>query len=91
MFGHLGDGNVHVNVLANNGGAPSEQVDAAVLEYVAKLGGSISAEHGIGTAKKNFLHLNRTTAEISAFRSIKHALDPHQVLNPHVLLPQEDS
>jgi len=91
MFGHLADGNVHVNVLGNNEGAPSDRVDAAVLEYVAKLGGSISAEHGIGTAKKNFLHLNRTTAEISAFRSIKHALDPHQVLNPHVLLPQEDS
>ena len=91
MFGHLGDGNVHVNVLGNAGDEPPEAVDAAVLEYAAKLGGSISAEHGIGTAKKEFLHLNRTSAEIFAFRSIKHALDPRQILNPHVLLPSEDS
>ena len=91
MFGHLGDGNVHVNVLGSGGNEPPEAVDAAVLEYAAKLGGSISAEHGIGTAKKEFLHLNRTSAELFAFRSIKHALDPRQILNPHVLLPSEDS
>ena len=91
MFGHLGDGNVHVNVMGKDGEEPSESVDRVVLEYVAKLGGSISAEHGIGTAKKDFLHLNRTRAEISAFRSIKRALDPGCILNPHALLPSEDS
>jgi FAD/FMN-containing dehydrogenase len=77
--------------LGSGGNEPPEAVDAAVLEYAAKLGGSISAEHGIGTAKKEFLHLNRTSAELSAFRSIKHALDPRQILNPHVLLPSEDA
>ncbi|MEC9316280.1 MAG: FAD-binding oxidoreductase [Actinomycetota bacterium] len=91
MFGHLGDGNVHVNVLGKDGSEPSELVDEAVLEYVAKLGGSISAEHGVGSAKRDLLHLNRSHTEISAFRLIKHALDPHRVLNPHVLLPKEDS
>lgn len=87
LFGHLGDGNVHVNVLGPGGAEPSEDVDDAVLRYVAKLGGSISAEHGIGTAKLSQLHLNRTEAELAAFGAIKRALDPAGLLNPNVLLP----
>jgi FAD/FMN-containing dehydrogenase len=85
LFGHVGDGNVHVNVT----GVPPDDplVDEQVLVYVASLGGSISAEHGIGTAKRPWLHLNRSEAEISTFRSIKAALDPRGVLNPNVLLP----
>jgi len=58
-----------------------------VLGLVAELGGSISAEHGIGTAKKQWLHLNRSAAEIAAMRAIKRALDPAGILNPNVLLP----
>jgi len=91
MFGHLGDGNVHVNILGANGNEPDEGVDDAVLNYVAELGGSISAEHGIGTAKRKFLHLNRTEAELAAFRAIKRGLDPRGILNPNVLLPPEYS
>jgi FAD/FMN-containing dehydrogenase len=87
LFGHLGDGNVHVNVLGPSGAEPSEDVDDAVLRYVAELGGSISAEHGIGTAKLPQLHLNRTEAELAAFGAIKRALDPAGLLNPNVLLP----
>ncbi len=88
LFGHLGDGNVHVNVLGPHGREPSDAVDDAVLRYVAGLGGSISAEHGIGTAKLSHLHLSRTPQELAAFRAIKQALDPQGVLNPNVLLPQ---
>ena len=84
LFGHVGDGNVHVNVV---GGDVPEAVDEAVLALVAASGGSISAEHGIGTAKKAFLGLSRSAAEVEAFRSIKAALDPAGVLNPNVLLP----
>jgi FAD/FMN-containing dehydrogenase len=85
LFGHVGDGNIHVNV---TGVAPDdERVDAAVLGLVADLGGSISAEHGIGTAKRAFLHLSRSPSEIDAFRAVKRALDPEGILNPHVLLP----
>ncbi len=85
LFGHVGDGNIHVNV---TGPAPDDdRVDDGVLRLVAELGGSISAEHGIGTAKLAWLHLARSAAEITAFRSIKAALDPDGVLNPHVLLP----
>jgi FAD/FMN-containing dehydrogenase len=94
IFGHLGDGNLHVNITGLLPPEPSvadlaraERVEGAVLEAVVAAGGSISAEHGIGTAKVRYLHLCRTPAEIAAFQRIKAALDPHGVLNPHVLLP----
>ena len=64
-----------------------ERVDDAVLMLVAGFGGSISAEHGIGVAKTRWLGLNRSEAEIAAFRAIKAALDPDGLLNPRVLLP----
>lgn len=84
LFGHVADGNLHVNVV----GPPpdDETVDEAVLRLVAAAGGSISAEHGIGTAKRRWLHLSRTPAEIAAFRALKQALDPAGILNPGVLL-----
>jgi len=82
LFGHLGDGNVHVNVL----GAEGDGVDAAVLELVAECGGTISAEHGVGVAKARWLSLTRSDAEIAAMRAVKHALDPHGILNPGAVL-----
>ncbi|MDA8358635.1 MAG: FAD-binding oxidoreductase [Actinomycetota bacterium] len=86
LWGHVGDGNVHVNI---TGVAPDDdRPDDAVLRVVADLGGSISAEHGIGTAKRRWLHLNRSAEEMAAFASIKRALDPAGILNPHVLLPE---
>jgi FAD/FMN-containing dehydrogenase len=85
LFGHVGDGNIHVNV---TGLAPDDdRVDDAVLRLVASLGGSISAEHGIGAAKKRWLHLNRSPAEIAAFAAIKRGLDPKGILNPNALIP----
>ena len=85
LFGHLGDGNVHVNV---TGAAPDDDgVDEAVLRLVAGLGGSVGAEHGIGTAKRAWLSLSRSPAELDAFRALKRALDPSGILNPNVLLP----
>jgi FAD/FMN-containing dehydrogenase len=85
LFGHAADGNVHVNVTGLH--PDDDRVDAAVFELVAEAGGSISAEHGIGTAKRRWLHLNRSQAEIAAFRALKSALDPAGILNPAVLLP----
>jgi FAD/FMN-containing dehydrogenase len=84
LFGHALDGNLHVNV---TGLAPDdERVEELVFPLVVSLGGSISAEHGIGTAKKRWLHLARTQTEIEVFRAIKLALDPAGILNPNVLL-----
>jgi FAD/FMN-containing dehydrogenase len=84
MFGHAGDGNVHVNV---TGPLDADAVTAAVFELVAQLRGSISAEHGIGTAKRQYLTLVRSPEEIAVYRALKRALDPNAILNPHVLLP----
>jgi FAD/FMN-containing dehydrogenase len=84
LFGHLGDGNVHVNVL----GVPpaDERVDEAVLRLAAVYGGTISAEHGVGIAKAPWLHLTRSDGELRAMRAIKDALDPEGLLNPGVVL-----
>ena len=83
LFGHVADGNIHVNI---TGPAPEdERTDEAVLALVAARGGSISAEHGIGTAKKAYLHLSRSPGEIALMRSLKSALDPQGILNPAAL------
>jgi FAD/FMN-containing dehydrogenase len=84
LYGHLGDGNVHVNVLGPD--PEDESVDAAVLRLVAGLGGTISAEHGVGIAKAEFLSLCRSDAEIEAMRRLKAALDPHGILAPRRVL-----
>jgi FAD/FMN-containing dehydrogenase len=84
VFGHAGDGNLHLNV---TGVAPDdERLDDAVLGLVAAAGGSISAEHGIGVAKRRWLHLARSPVEQSLFRAVKVACDPDGILNPGVLL-----
>jgi FAD/FMN-containing dehydrogenase len=82
-FGHLAEGNVHVEVV---GAAPDDETpDEAVLRLVAGLGGTISAEHGVGVAKARWLSLSRSRDEIAAMRSVKAALDPAGLLNPGVL------
>jgi len=86
LFGHVGDGNLHVNIL---GLAPDDEtVDHEVLRLVAAMGGSISAEHGIGVAKRSDLSLSRSAADIGAMWALKRALDPLGILNPGVLLPE---
>jgi len=87
VFGHLGVGNLHVNVL---GPDPADtSVDEAVARLAAAHGGSAAAEHGVGRVKTGWLSWTRSAAEIAAMRSIKTALDPAGLLNPGVLLPVE--
>ena len=62
-------------------------IDDSVLGLVVERGGSISAEHGIGVAKKRWLERNRSASEVEAMRAVKAALDPDGILNPNVLLP----
>ena len=87
VWGHVGDGNLHVNVLGP--ADDDDRVDAAVLELAAAHGGSIGAEHGIGRLKRQWLHLSRTPAELAAQRAVKRGLDPTGLLGPGVLLPDE--
>lgn len=85
-FGHLAEGNSHINLL----GLPSARADEAtdlVLRLVVDHGGTISAEHGVGRAKQPWLSLTRSPADIATMRAIKHALDPDGILSPGVLLP----
>ncbi|MGZ5180783.1 MAG: FAD-binding oxidoreductase [Ramlibacter sp.] len=88
-FGHLGDGNLHYNVQAPEGGDPSaflreheERVNTMVYDQVHKFGGSISAEHGIGELKAAKLPHYKSEVALSLMRSVKHALDPQGILNP---------
>lgn len=86
FFGHLGDGNIHV-VLHDTSAGPNaiHAMESIVYQAVGALGGSVSAEHGIGRLKREWLPLSRSAAELSVMRSIKQALDPHAILNPGVL------
>jgi FAD/FMN-containing dehydrogenase len=88
LFGHVNEGNLHVNVL--DALEADEAVTEAVLRLVASYGGSISAEHGVGRAKRAWLSLSRTAEEIAMMRAIKTAIDPTNRLNPGVLFdPRE--
>jgi FAD/FMN-containing dehydrogenase len=84
LFGHVNEGNLHVNVL--NALGQDEAVTRTVLQLVASYGGSISAEHGVGRAKREWLSLSRSAEELAMMRAIKTALDPEGILNPGVLL-----
>lgn len=86
-FGHLAEGNVHLNYLDVVDGAP---IAARVLPAVAEFGGTISAEHGVGVAKSAWMPLVRTTAELDAARALRRALDPRHTMNPGVLEPPAD-
>jgi len=86
LFGHLGDGNVHVNVLGADPQDP--RVDDAVLELTLRCGGTISAEHGVGVAKAAWLERAHGGGEVAAMRAIKRALDPGNLLNPGAVLEQ---
>lgn len=84
LFGHVGDGNIHVNLL-DVPESDVEEVTGRVFGVVAALGGSISAEHGIGRAKVPFIGLGRSDVDLATMRAIKDALDPAGMLNPGVL------
>jgi FAD/FMN-containing dehydrogenase len=83
IFGHVADGNLHVEFVGPD--ANDESADIAILQCVAKYGGSISAEHGIGRLKAGHLGLSRSNAEVTAMRAIKGAWDPQGLMNPGVL------
>lgn len=83
IYGHVGDGNIHLSAYA--GGSQesvTHEMDEVVYEEVRRIGGSISAEHGIGTLKRAYLGHSRSAAEIAIMRKIKAALDPKGILNP---------
>ena len=82
FFGHVADGNLHLSVSLGGRPLPVTQIEERVYAKVARRRGSISAEHGIGSLKKPFLHLTRSPEEITLMRTLKLAMDPNGILNP---------
>jgi FAD/FMN-containing dehydrogenase len=91
-FGHVGDGNVHLNISqpadwgADRFRQQGEGLSSLVYDLVAGFEGSISAEHGIGQAKKHWLRQYRGPVELDLMRALKQALDPGNTLNPGKVL-----
>lgn len=87
-FGHVGDGNLHYNISQPVGADPDafrkigEHASEAVYKLVHEMGGSFSAEHGVGVLKKPYLQQFRSATELELMRTLKRALDPHNTLNP---------
>jgi FAD/FMN-containing dehydrogenase len=83
FFGHIGDSNLHLTVDGRSiPGVDHHAVYAFVYEMLGPLHGSVSAEHGIGLLKREFLPISRSPEELAAMAAIKQALDPHGILNP---------
>jgi FAD/FMN-containing dehydrogenase len=93
VFGHVGDGNLHVNVLKPDGMEDGDfwekchQADHTVFKTVQRYKGSISAEHGVGLLKRDFIHYTRSNAEIDLMRGVKRVFDPYDIMNPGKILP----
>jgi FAD/FMN-containing dehydrogenase len=91
-FGHVGDGNIHYNLLqpaamaADDFRRRAEEVQGLVFDVVAALGGSISAEHGIGRLKRAELARRKSAVELGLMRELKALLDPKGILNPGAVI-----
>lgn len=91
-FGHIGDGNLHINILKPKNLSSEaflkkcHEVDQHMFAMIARFKGSISAEHGVGVTKRPYLHFTRSTDEIQLMRGIKAVFDPDGILNPGKLL-----
>jgi glycolate oxidase len=86
-FGHAGDGNIHVNVMVEDGNDPKQLEEGhhciqEIFELVVEMGGTLSGEHGIGTAKAPFMNIAFNEEEIQLFKDLKSAFDPNNILNP---------
>ena len=92
LFGHIGDGNLHVNIMKPDTMEKSaflektHALDAEMFDQVKAHHGSISAEHGVGLLKREFLHYSRTPVELAIMRQLKEVMDPKGVLNPGKVL-----
>ena len=93
VFGHLGDGNLHLNLIKPGSLSTKsffeicDSLDRDVYASLADVGGSVSAEHGIGLLKKEYLGFSRSAAEIRIMRQVKSILDPKGIMNPGKLFP----
>lgn len=86
-FGHIGDSNLHITVLSDEYNEEFHgRVDAFVFDFTARLNGSISAEHGIGFKKKDYLKTIKQKESLNLMRDMKNIMDPNGILNPYKIL-----
>ncbi len=89
LFGHIGEGNLHLNVLRCSAGQERD-LYAAMMDLIADCGGNVSSEHGVGSRKRRYLGMSRDDADVAAMRALKTAFDPTGYLNAAVLFDQQD-
>ena len=82
FFGHVGDSNIHIGVKVCPGEQPEAEIEDLVYQAVGAWHGSVSAEHGIGTLKREYLHHSRSPQELQLMKTLKTTMDPHLILNP---------
>lgn len=92
-FGHIGDGNIHVDICRTEGDPRvwqkiCDRIVHELIEFVVKIGGQVTAEHGIGSLKRELLKKALTEAELEVMRSLKRTFDPDGILNPGKILPE---
>lgn len=86
-FGHIGDSNLHVSILCDDYDEKVyKRIEPFIYEYTAKLRGSISAEHGIGLAKKSYLKNFKQKEALNLMKEVKMVMDPNQILNPYKII-----
>jgi FAD/FMN-containing dehydrogenase len=84
LFGHIGEGNLHLNVLRCND-EQERDLYAAMMDLIAESGGNVSSEHGVGSRKRRYVGMSREDSDIAAMRTLKAAFDPTGYLNAAVL------
>jgi len=91
IFGHIGDNHVHVNILPRDDteGARARDIYVEFLKYAASVGGTLSAEHGVGKLKRDYLHLFYTGEELRAMAALKKVLDPNGILGRGNIFSEE--
>lgn len=87
-YGHIGDGNLHLNISAKQYDPNlTDAIEPFVYEYTSSLKGSISAEHGLGLVKAQYIEFSKSHAMVECMKRIKKTMDPNGILNPYKVLP----
>ncbi|XP_068231381.1 D-2-hydroxyglutarate dehydrogenase, mitochondrial [Palaemon carinicauda] len=88
-YGHIGDGNLHLNIVSKEFQRDIVNlIEPTVFEWTAEVSGSISAEHGLGFKKRNYMHFSKSSNAIKLMKQMKMLMDPKGILNPYKVLPE---
>lgn len=91
-YGHVGDGNMHLNVTTPQYSQEvMDKIEPYLYEWTSKHRGSISAEHGLGFKKRNFIHFSKSDSAVKLMKEIKKVFDPKGIMNPYKVLPDQQS